>query len=58
MVAGTGVRLLSETLPAGTYRPLVTRVVDFADVPSAGTDLAERRTMGRVVVRIPRLTHE
>ena len=36
----------------GRYRPLVSRVVDFADVPAAITDLAERRTWGRVVVRI------
>jgi NADPH2:quinone reductase len=34
------------------YRPLVSRVVEFADVPAAITDLAERRTWGRVVVRI------
>lgn len=36
----------------GQYRPLVSRTVDFADVPGAITDLAERRTWGRVVVRI------
>ncbi|HEY3672106.1 MAG TPA: zinc-binding dehydrogenase [Acidimicrobiia bacterium] len=36
----------------GQYRPLVSRVVDFADVPAAITDLAERRTWGRVVVRL------
>jgi len=34
------------------YRPLVSRAVDFADVPAAVTDLAERRTWGRVVVRV------
>jgi NADPH2:quinone reductase len=44
---------LSALIARGAYRPLVTRVVDFADVPAAVTDLAERRTMGRVVVRIP-----
>jgi NADPH2:quinone reductase len=43
---------LTELLPAGRYRPLVTRVVEFADVAAAVTDLAARRTMGRVVVRI------
>ncbi len=43
---------LTQMLEAGTYRPLVTRVVDFADVPAAVTDLAERRTKGRMVVRI------
>jgi NADPH2:quinone reductase len=36
----------------GRYRPLVSRCVDFGDVPAATTDLAERRTWGRVVVRI------
>ena len=36
----------------GKYQPLVSRCVDFADVPAAVTDLAERRTWGRVVVRI------
>jgi NADPH2:quinone reductase len=36
----------------GRYRPLVSRSVDFGDVPAAVTDLAERRTWGRVVVRI------
>lgn len=43
---------LTELFEQGKYRPLVTRVVDFADVPAAVTDLAERRTMGRVVVRL------
>ena len=43
---------LTRLFDEGKYRPLVTRVVDFADVPAAVTDLAERRTMGRVVVRI------
>ena len=36
----------------GGYRPLVSRVVDFVDVPAAITDLAARRTWGRVVVRL------
>jgi NADPH2:quinone reductase len=43
---------LSQLLAEGRYRPLVSRTVDFADVPAAVTDLAERRTRGRVVVRI------
>jgi hypothetical protein len=30
----------------------VTRVLEFADVPAAVDDLAGRRTMGRVVVRV------
>ena len=36
----------------GRYRPKVERSVGFDDVPAALTDLAERRTIGRVVVRI------
>ena len=44
---------LTDLLEKGKYRPLVTRTVDFADAPQAVTDLAARRTMGRVVVRIP-----
>ena len=43
---------IEALMAAGSYRPLVSRVVDFADVPAAITDLAERRTWGRVVVRI------
>jgi len=45
-------REVEALMAAGRYRPLVSRVVDFADVPAAITDLAERRTWGRVVVRI------
>jgi NADPH2:quinone reductase len=45
-------REIDALMAAGRYRPLVSRVVDFADVPAAITDLAERRTWGRVVVRI------
>ena len=36
----------------GRYRPTVTRCVEFEDVPQALTDLAARRTTGRVVVRV------
>jgi NADPH2:quinone reductase len=39
-------------LADGRYRPRVTRTVAFDDVPAALTDLAERRTIGRVVVDI------
>jgi NADPH2:quinone reductase len=39
-------------LAAGRFRPVVGRVIDFADVPKALGDLAERRTLGRVVVRV------
>jgi len=44
---------LVTLLAEGRYRPTVERVVDWADVPEACTDLAQRRTTGRVVVRIP-----
>jgi NADPH2:quinone reductase len=43
---------IEAMVDAGSYRPLVSRCVDFADVPAAVTDLAGRRTWGRVVVRI------
>jgi NADPH2:quinone reductase len=43
---------LSAMLDAGTFRPQVTQAVDFMKVPDAVTALAERRTMGRVVVRV------
>jgi len=43
---------LVELLARGAFRPTTTRVVDFEDVPAAVADLAARRTMGRVVVRI------
>jgi NADPH:quinone reductase len=43
---------LTALLSEGRYRPTVTRYVDFDAVPAALTDLAERRTMGRVAVRI------
>jgi NADPH:quinone reductase len=43
---------LIELLAAGKYRPTVERCVRFDEVPQALTDLAARRTMGRVVVRI------
>ena len=42
----------SRSLAAGQYRPAVERCVRFDEVPQALTDLAARRTMGRVVVRI------
>jgi NADPH2:quinone reductase len=43
---------IAELVEQGDYRPLVSRVVEFDDVPRALTDLAERRTWGRVVVRV------
>jgi NADPH:quinone reductase len=51
-IHGETQREIDALMAAGRYRPLVSRVVDFADVPAAITDLAERRTWGRVVVRI------
>jgi NADPH2:quinone reductase len=43
---------LAALLEQGRYRPMVERCVPFDEVPAALTALAERRTMGRVVVRI------
>jgi NADPH2:quinone reductase len=43
---------LAKLLAEGRYRPTVERCVEFADVPAALADLAARRTLGRVVVRI------
>ncbi len=43
---------LLAMLEAGTFRPTTTQVVDFEDVPAALTAMAERRTIGRPVVRI------
>jgi NADPH:quinone reductase len=43
---------LTSLLEQRKFRPQVTQSVAFADVPDAVTDLAERRTMGRVVVRV------
>jgi NADPH:quinone reductase len=43
---------IEQLMADGHYRPLVSRAVAFADVPAAIADLAERRTWGRVVVRI------
>jgi NADPH2:quinone reductase len=37
----------------GRYKPVVGKVVDFADVREAIDELANRRTTGRTVVRIP-----
>jgi NADPH2:quinone reductase len=43
---------LSRLLAEGRYRPTVTRCVEFDAVPAAMTDLAARRTLGRVAVRV------
>jgi len=42
------VRLLQQ----GKYRPVIGRSVSFGDVPTALTEIAARRTVGRVVVRV------
>jgi NADPH2:quinone reductase len=43
---------LVDLVSRGQYRATTTRCVEFADVPAALTDLAERRTTGRVVARV------
>lgn len=43
---------LAPLLADGRFRPTVMRTVAFADVPAALADLAGRRTIGRVAVRI------
>jgi len=43
---------LVTLLADGRFRPAISRSVAFADVPDALADLAARRTMGRVTVRI------
>ncbi len=37
---------------AGSSRPVTTEQIDFADVPDALSSMAQRRTLGRVVVRV------
>ena len=43
---------LRVLMEEGRYRPIVSEVVDFEEVPRVLTDMIERRTMGRVVVRV------
>jgi NADPH2:quinone reductase len=43
---------LLAMLDAGTFRPTTTQVVEFEDVPEVLTAMAERRTIGRPVVRL------
>jgi NADPH2:quinone reductase len=43
---------LVELLDRGAIRPVIGRVVDFADLPAALDDMEERRTIGRTVVRL------
>jgi NADPH2:quinone reductase len=44
---------VAAMVDAGSFRPVTTRTIGFDEVPAAVTDLAARRTKGRVVVRIP-----
>ena len=43
---------LLRMLNAGTFRPSPTQVIEFEDVPETLTAMAERRTIGRPVVRL------
>jgi NADPH2:quinone reductase len=43
---------LLTMLDAGTFRPITTQAIEFDDVPEALTAMAERRTIGRPVVRL------
>jgi NADPH2:quinone reductase len=42
---------IEQLIASGAYRSTPTRVIGFEDVPAALTDLAARRTMGRIVVQ-------
>jgi NADPH2:quinone reductase len=44
---------ITTWIEQGRYRPIVGKVVGFDDVPDALNDVAERRTTGRTIVRIP-----
>lgn len=43
---------LTRMLADGTFRPTPSQVVDFDNVPSVLTEMAERRTIGRPVVKL------
>ena len=43
---------LERLLAEGSYRPTVTRCVPFEAAPAALADIAARRTMGRIAVRV------
>src|SRR5262245_38943812 len=45
-------RAILALLESGRFRPVVGRVVDFADVPKALAELAARRSLGRTIVRV------
>jgi NADPH2:quinone reductase len=44
---------LDELMVEGKYRPVVEQVIDFEDVPQGMADLASRRSIGRIAVRLP-----
>ncbi|MFY1632731.1 NADPH:quinone oxidoreductase family protein [Solwaraspora sp. WMMB335] len=48
----TAYRRIFDLVRAGAVRPPVNRVVDLAGTPAALADLADRRTTGKIVVRI------
>ena len=37
----------------GKYSPKVEQVIDFEDVPQGMADLTNRRSIGRIAVRLP-----
>ena len=45
---------VAALLAAGRFRPVTTRTVGFDEVPAAVTELAARRSRGRIVVEVPR----
>ena len=44
---------LGQLMAEGKYRPKVEQVIDFEDVPRAMADLTNRRSIGRIAVRMP-----
>ncbi|ERO59982.1 beta-ketoacyl synthase N-terminal-like domain-containing protein [Pseudomonas piscis] len=47
---------MTRLLEAGVIRPTLSRVFDFSDVQDAYRWLADRRNIGKVVVRVPQAT--
>ncbi|HQV56779.1 MAG TPA: zinc-binding dehydrogenase [Ilumatobacteraceae bacterium] len=50
-------QVITDLIADGRYRPTTSRQVSFDDVPAAITELAERRSIGRVVVQIDHENH-
>ena len=44
---------LGRLMAEGKYQPKVEQVIDFEDVPQAMADLTNRRSIGRIAVRLP-----